>query len=433
MIVKIFFLVDFFVCLFLFLMEYSNLSVLMYITTFTTAMSLYNIFTIYNFRLSLSSVILLYTIVTQFGLIIPYYYIGSFTVSEYEYWTLEFLENKYLIPAILIGNIAIISYEISRLFIVKQSCGKDEVNIQKHNVHKKKKIYNISTSLLILVVIYFVYFIFLGGTTLFGSYGDFNESSLRKNFLYPFILIMFYLGSLYLSTCGDIKSNKLGWILWILIASLFALNGNKGEFLYPLLAILGLKGVQGTKTSLQTIVFIAFIMFIAIPTITALRGLGLVSNLSNASTSLYSGFVEIGMQLRTSVYTLEFLDIGTINFLYGQSYWQPILNIITPFMDHDVAAFQLKVELNGFGYNQVIESYLNFGIIGVILFFGLLGGVMCMFENKYARDEIKLAFLGSITCTLLNATRNYFAFVPGHVLVAYIFYLLIKKYALQNK
>ena len=253
------------------------------------------------------------------------------------------------------------------------------------------------------------------------------DSPLYTDVLYHIVLILFYLSTLCLSTCGSIKDNKAGWLCWLLIALIFAMNGNKGEFMYALLSVLGVRGSQGQKISPTTVVIVGLIVFLVIPTITTLRGQGIVSNISSASPSAFAAFTEMGMQIRTCVYTLEHLDNGTFDFLYGQSYWQPIVNILTPFNDHEIATMNVRRTFPGYGYSQTIESYLNFGILGVIGYFSIVGGLLCKYENKFAKDIMKLALLGSITCTLINVTRNYFAFVPGHILIAYVYYLCIKK------
>lgn len=79
----------------------------------------------------------------------------------------------------------------------------------------------------------------------------------------------------------------------------------------------------------------------------------------------------------------------------------------------------------GMGFNQVIESYLNFGIPGIVLFFGLMGYGIGYAENRI-RTRVGMAYLGTITCVLINATRNYFAFVPGHLLIVTAVFIFVK-------
>src|SRR5699024_7804572 len=145
---------------------------------------------------------------------------------------------------------------------------------------------------------------------------------------------------------------------------IFALNGNKGEFMYALLAILGLKGVQGQKITLKILALAGIVLFLIIPSITSLRNIGIIGNLSSIHIDFVDAFAEMGMQIRTSVYVLDDLQNGVYTFLYRKSYYQPIINMITPFLDHTTATDHIRLMYKGYGFNQVIEGYLNFGILG---------------------------------------------------------------------
>ena len=129
------------------------------------------------------------------------------------------------------------------------------------------------------------------------------------------------------------------------------------------------------------------------------------------------------MQIRTSVYVLDDLQNGVYTFLYGKSYYQPIINMITPFLDHTTATDHIRLMYKGYGFNQVIEGYLNFGILGVIGYFGIVGYLLAKWENIIV-NKMRLAYIGTITCILINATRNYFAFVPGQIVIVSIIYLV---------
>ncbi|HDT8161346.1 TPA: hypothetical protein RD676_002698, partial [Enterococcus faecalis] len=154
--------------------------------------------------------------------------------------------------------------------------------------------------------------------------------------------------------------HKFGWFIWLIIAVFLAVNGNKGEFMYSLLAVIGMKGIEGKKISFKLFLIIGIILFILIPSITFLRDIGIAGNLGSAKLKFMDSFLEMGMQIRTSVYTLEDLAANRISTLHGASYYRPILNFI-PFLKGPVATLELKNTYLGYGYNQVIESYWNFG------------------------------------------------------------------------
>lgn len=374
---------------------------------------------------TLTSSLLVYTVATQFGLVIPYFFFGRDILSQYHDYTLSFLENGTLPKAVLLGNIAVITFVFMKLYS-KNKYRKKRIIKCNQKVNDESKVYMAGIVMLLIVGFYFMFHILLGGTRLISTYEAFMNSSAYKSPLYSYILIFFYSGSIYLASSGTIKEHKSGWILWIILVLIFALNGNKGEFMYALLAVMGLKGIQGQKLSFKILMFMSAILFLIIPTITSLRNMGIAGNLSSAQINFFDAFSEMGMQIRTSVYVLDDLDKGVYGYLYGKSYFLPIFNLITPFLNHTTATSLIRSTYKGYGFNQVIESYLNFNIIGTIIYFGIIGYFLTKWENT-AKDTAKLAYIGSITCILINATRNYFAFVPGQICVITVIYILVKK------
>lgn len=379
---------------------------------------------LYHYRFSLSTAFIVYTILTQFGLFLPYYFFGDVAVSEYSDWTLEFLRSKELPKALMLGSIAISSFELFRcISLTKFGVASINLTFEEKKIGKSNKF---GIILLLLTISFFIFNIVTGGMFIAGTYSQYMNSAAANSPIYPYVLICFYVGTLYLAASGTVKSNKVGWLLWFLIVVIFALNGNKGEFLYSLLAVFGIKGLTGSKVSLKLVLLALTLLFIVIPTITSLRGVGIAQNLGTASYNPFSAFAEMGMQIRTSVYTIEGMEHGTISQLWGQSYWQPILNILTPFMSHTTATRELKALFEGYGFNQVIESYLNFKIFGVILFYSILGYYLTKYENTVSSSS-KLGYVGSVTTVLINASRNYFAFVPGQIILVSVFYFVAKK------
>lgn len=402
------------------------------VTVVTVLLSAYNMLVMYHGRLSLSTVLLMYTILTQFGLLLPFAFFGQGTVENYKDWTLAFLTSNYLGQGILLGNIAVISYDVARILYISQN--KKVIEKIRDNLHLSDtdSIAEVSMFLIGIVLAYFALHILFGSMRLFGTYDEYMNSSAYNSPLYQYILITFYAGTLYLSVAGDVKKRISGWTLWFIVVVIFAMNGNKGEFLYSLLAVFGLKGVLGQKISRNMIIGSLAILFILIPSITALRGEGISGNLGQISGSMFGAFSEMGMQLRTSVYTLEELNNGTFQYLYGQSYWQPVVNLFMPFMEHDIATARVRMEFPGYGYNQVAESYLNFGVFGVVFYFSLIGWLLTKYENR-CKTLLGLAFCGTVTCVLINATRNYFAFVPGQIVIMSIFYFWFNKTVKSRK
>lgn len=410
-----------FVSIWEFVSNSTNLPLAISLAIFASALSLLNIHVTFNDRFTLSSSLISYTIATQFGLIVPYFLFGEVAVEEYPYWTLTFLDSHYLTSAVLLGCIGVSSYEIGRYLGCKNINSKTASREHKGEFNSK-----FPTTMLLIVLLFFMYNILSGGMRLFGTYEQFCNSTAYNSTIYPYILILFYIATIYMTVADTFKKNKMLWVIWFIIVVIFALNGNKGEFLYALLSAIGVKGVQGLKISKRMLIGGGVLVFILIPSITSLRAIGIANNISSIAFNPFGAFSEMGMQIRTTVYSLESLQSGEISYLNGASYWQPIVNILTPFMDHNVATGVIRKMFPGYGFNQVIESYLNFNIFGPILFFSLIGYYLSNRENSML-SEYELAFLGSMTTVLINATRNYFAFVPGQILICFIVYMLAKR------
>ena len=408
-----------------------DLQTAVWIAIATIAITIYSIFTIYDHRLSFSSVLQLYTIATQFGLVIPYVLFGRESI-EYSDYTLRFMNSEYLVTALLMGNLAVIVYEFVRRMTLRNQRVKHSLPIiAEDDERTNNKMYVAAMAMILIVIGFFAFHIVTGGMRLFGSYEEFRSGSVATSSIYSYILILFYVGTLYLAASGPIGKRKTGWVLWGVMVVIFAMNGNKGEFLYALLAVLGLKGIQGQKITWRMLLLIGALLFAVIPSITFLRSIGIAGNLSNGKVDFFASFAEMGMQIRTSVHALEELDSGRISYLWGMSYIQPIINMLIP-TSKKVATMELRNIFYGYGFNQVIESYLNFDYIGVAMFFGCVSCMLVRAETKQ-RSNLSLAWIGTITCVLINASRNYFAFVPGQIVIVTIIYWVINMVKINFK
>ena len=297
-----------FISIFEFLSKSTNLSLAITLAICASSLSLLNICLNYNNRFTLSSSLISYTIATQFGLIVPYYIFGDVAVEEYSYWTLVFLDSKFLASSVFLGCMAISMFEIGRYI----GCKKQDNSVVVANVGKSNVDTKLPFVMLLVVLLFFAINIATGSMPLFSTYEQFCNSAAYNSSIYHYILILFYIATIYLTVAGEIKENKTKWFVWLIIVIIFAVNGNKGEFLYALLAALGVKGIQGFKISKKLIAGLFLIVFVAIPSITSLRNVGIAENLHSVSFNPFGAFAEMGMQIRTTVYSLESLHDGDI-------------------------------------------------------------------------------------------------------------------------
>lgn len=383
----------------------------------------------------LTSVLLIYTILTQFGLGTIYYILGpGYVNNNYSDYTLRFLFSSQYVQAVIIGLIAIMAYTIAASLgtIGEESITKRLSNTKKDDSNLEAK-YAVWTGyfLLIIVLFYLLFQIAIGKISFSMDYSSYREKIVNASNIYHYILIIYSVGIAYIISTGDKREMKLGIVLYACSAIIFFLTGNKGEVLYATLACIGASQYRGFKIKPSLILFIFFLLFIFIPFITEARQSGVLGGLNKLGFSFTDSFAEIGMQLRLNVYILEQFVSGSRDFINGFSYFNPLVNIIDnliPFVNLRLtppAGFNFNEIFPGYGFNQVAESYANFGVIGILIFFFVMGFTISKIESK-KMSPLNLAYFTSIVSVLINVTRNSFAFVPGQILLLTILYVGLK-------
>lgn len=387
----------------------------------------------------LCSVLLLYTICTQFGMVIVYFLLGESFVSDYQIWTLAFLYSENLSRAIALGIISITIYTIVVYVVSSKSCSMDKRQpaINKLGDNEKTVVVYIGYAMLAVTFLYLLYFLATGQISLHSSYNDFISNVSKNNLLWNYMLIIYATGIAYVVAAGNKKQLKTGLIMYGATALILFLTGNKGEVLYATLACVGVYQYRGNKMSMKLALMILMVVFVIIPVITASRGEGVLGSLSGNGGlnggSFTSAFTEMGMQIRLSAYVLDEFQNGTRSLIWGYSYYSPFVNIIDRLLFNvgiripAPASYNFVSRFPGYGFSQIAEAYCNFGLTGVMIFHFLLGLILSKIESrKEMLSPAKLAYFTSIITILINATRNRFSFVPGQILIMSMIYLLIK-------
>lgn len=186
----------------------------------------------------LTGVILLYTILTQFGLVIIYYFLGSSFLENYSTYTLRFLESDQLAKAILLGAIAIIIYTISANISLKyESFTYVERNEDKTN--NNKILVGVGYLFLIIVLLFYCFYIAIGAFKIGGSYSEFRDNVISTSNIYAYILMLYSMGIIFVVAAGNKKQIKYGLLLYCMSAFILLMTGNKGEVFYSVLACIG--------------------------------------------------------------------------------------------------------------------------------------------------------------------------------------------------
>lgn len=385
--------------------------------------------------IGMTGVIFLYTLITQFGFVWVYFFLGSDYLSDYSSYTLRFLESPQLTNAILIGIMAIIVYTIS-------ATSNSKFKISLSNSKKKKtfsQTKNHSTLVcvgyifLIIVFLFYCYYITIGAFKIGRSYMEFRNNVIATSDIYAYILMLYSMGIIFIVATGTEKQIKIGIALYSLSAIILLLTGNKGEVFYSVLACIGVAKYRKFKINKKVMLLVSCIIFVIIPFITANRESGIMESFNNLSLNFTDAFTEMGMQIRVSVYTLDEFANGTRSLMYGYSYYAPVINIVSkiiPFLGLRLTVprdYNFLTNYAGMGFSQVAESYCNFGLFGVLIFFFVIGRTIARMEKKEL-NNYQLAFAGCLTSILINVTRNRFAFVIGQTLIIYLIISAIKYY-----
>lgn len=389
----------------------------------------------------LTSVLLLYTILTQFGLGTIYYLLGPQFLANYTDYTLRFLFSDQYVPAVLLGIIAVMSYTLSMcLGSLKATPVSERLknNSKGHSAAQTKLAVYTGYTFLTIVFLYFAFLLLSGKISLNMNYSSFRDGIIRNNGMFSYMLVLYATGISYVISTGNRKQIKIGLFIYSFSAIILLLTGNKGEVLYAILACVGVAQYRGLKIKPSLLIFLSTLLFIIIPFITSVRQKGVLNSLGEIGFSFTDSFVEMGFQLRVSVYVLEQFSQGIREFIYGFSYYNPIINIIDrfiPFIPLKLNApisfdFKTSSAFAGQGFSQVAESYANFGLFGTIFCFLIIGFVVSKIESK-SLSPLQLAYFTSIVVILINVTRNSFAFVPGQILLMTVLFFfltsLIKK------
>lgn len=382
----------------------------------------------------LSSVLLLYTLCTQFGMVAVYFLLGRKFVSNYSSWTLAFLKSGNIVRAIAMGIIAVTVYTFSVNFASAKSCPFNERKPckRKFGTYENNIVVHVGYLMLLVTLVYLLYFLATGKITLHSTYGDFIKNVSSDNATWNTILILYATGIAYIVSAANKKQMKIGFTLYGITALILFVTGNKGEVLYAVLACVGVYQYRGNKLNLKMILLCAVVLFFIIPVITSSRGEGVLNSVSLSGGDFTSSLTEMGMQIRLSVFVLDEVQNGTRDLIWGYSYYSPFINILdTMLLNIGIRlkppeSFNFISHFPGFGFSQIAEAYCNFGIIGVMIFYSVMGAVLSKIESKRVMlSPAQLAYFTSIITILINATRNRFAFVPGQILIMSFFYLAI--------
>ena len=357
------------------------------------------------------------------------------TLSSY---SSRFLDSPMYAKAIILSMLAFLIYifgaEVGRTLSMNKNADSEMAEVR--NRAESRVLANIGIIFIGLSFVAFAIFILLGRVSLSMNYTQFRNA-MESFSLYKYMLFLYEVGICFVVACGNTEQLRFGVILYIAVATVFFLTGNKGEVLYGLLACIAILRYKGVKIKLKYVLWLAVLVFLIIPFVTAARSEGVLESLSSIGINFTGFFVELGTQVRCTVYVLEQVFSGSRQLIWGYSYYNPIVNIfnrIIPFVDISIqapASFDFKTAFLSMGFNQIAEGYANFGAIGSCLYFFITGAFLSKNEGKIMSDA-ELGYIGAVCAILINVSRNKFAFFWGQVLIVSLLYMIVSKIIVRS-
>lgn len=193
--------------------------------------------------------------------------------------------------------------------------------------------------------------------------------TIRKSFL---INLMFYIAlidSLFISIVTISRTNLLGLLLPILFLAAYKKRVSNSKVVVILAA---------------TILLFAFWK-------TLFSGL-IFNQVLNIDSGNFMGEFNSWYTIGNNV--LRDLNGQSMNYLFGSSYVDTLVNMLLPFNSSEALSvwyvrtyeYQTYLAGGGRGFSSIVEAYMNYPIIGNIVYFSILGTLFATLEKKRNTD-----------------------------------------------
>lgn len=278
-----------------------------------------------------------------------------------------------------------------------------------------------------LVIVYSAFILFTIGFTALAIAGKLDRISLiSPQIHYPYLLLQFFLISFYFLA----RNHRLMFRLYLLNAALYCaycLIFNERDFVFLAASIL----------------FFAFIISDEKRRSFALIRRGALIGVTLITWSVFAfsarmetpgGFVESmlnqGSLLFINTQILEYIDLT--NYLLGETYVNSMLSVLPGFLyeaDYSLSTWFVDYYApggrSGYGFALDAEAYLNFGYLGVVVFFGLIAvGIRLVFATA-RQTPMGVFFSVFLMAFIMYAIRNDSLGLVNATFYAFVFYLFV--------
>ncbi|MCH1640117.1 O-antigen polysaccharide polymerase Wzy family protein [Paenibacillus timonensis] len=366
-------------------------------------------------------IILLYTIISCFG----YDILVMLNPSEYE--TIASLRHSYMDYF----NLANAYYHIgvfSFVFGIMMSKRKANITPEKKTLRfstfspaERKLFMNLSLGIIYFYILWLVFEVVTGRLPLtnYIEVKDFfrQQSALMYILRATWVAMPTYL---FFAEKKDLPRFLIPVSVMFII---LMFTGNRNEILYPLAIAIGvyvwrMKVFSGKGVPKSLIIGTLILVLVINPMVSNTRKDGFETLLSG-SFGLRDALLEMGQQLNPFSIILSAIDTGIYSFQYGMTMIVPSLSISTLnfIVESDLyktTFYNPSNVLNylghyGRGFSYIAEIYINFGVLGIVIAFFLLGKLSSYIESVCSNSR-RLLFFFQLGSLFMLWSRNVLAF-----------------------
>lgn len=391
--------------------------------------------------------------------LIHFGYLFTFSLELSEYESEVFWNSNYMNSTIILASCSISSYLAGFTLISP----KTEYKSLQFYHNKENQILIFAKFLMILVFVMFWLPIL---SILEMALIDY-ESLIRVGELSPIgklywigqYLAVFCLSVISLSYFKKRKRNSFFVIIAFVYIISYFMIGDRGGFLYyaiiPLLSYhYFYKKINISKLTVALFVILLFSSVISVSRVTStynpVEAYKLYKEAENKDNPVLDSITEFGKSIKTvNIVVSNFPE--NYDYWYGKSYIDSFLIIFPNFFSNrsseGIDAWLTETFFGKYTYGRggsmLMESYGNFGFLGSLLFFNILGVISGLLYKNVKNNPsfiyliIYLGFAASICIWMRNTSSYLFRTLAWTVILYYIILLLIpylpKKLGLKNE
>ena len=293
------------------------------------------------------------------------------------------------------------------------------------------------------VLFHLGFVVVLGGLGLFGwgihniGFGRFLQAS----YIETFELVQMYDPRLFITSltfvpvglyviAASAPARRMMAVLALTVAwsSVVFFLGFRSFALAPLVVTLAVLTKRGFRLHKSAYVAGLLIVMVAIPVARSMRNNRLAErSVADALTEIHplAAFEEMGGSLQPLVYTLRLMEDEDLR--WGRTYWQALSRVMPNLALNWENSGYLAVEdlppthwvtrlaapwkhrnYGGLGFSAIAEPYMNFGVVGVALYFLALAVALVAVERFDQGRPTRLALWAAMLGPLLMTTRGSF-------------------------